>query len=48
MSSIVVLIFGAIVAYIGIGIYGRFFDRKVIEAKPDRATPAVLYADGVD
>ena len=48
MNSVVVLLLGIAVMYIGLRFYGRHFDRNVIGADPKRATPARMYADGVD
>ena len=48
MNSIVVLILGLIVFYIGYRIYAKYIDTKVIKADPKRATPAKMYMDGVE
>src|SRR5512136_1995629 len=48
MNSIVVLILGLIIFYIGYRIYAKYIDTKVIQADPKRATPAKMYMDGVE
>ncbi|MEO0098735.1 MAG: carbon starvation CstA family protein [candidate division WOR-3 bacterium] len=48
MNSVFVIILGIIVYYLGVQIYAKFYDQKVIKTDPKRATPARLYADGVD
>ncbi len=48
MNSVVVIILGIIVYYLGFQIYAKYYDRKIIQTDPKRATPARLYADGVD
>ncbi|MEO0113906.1 MAG: carbon starvation CstA family protein [candidate division WOR-3 bacterium] len=48
MNSVVVIILGIIVYYLGFQIYAKYYDKKVIQTDPKRATPARLYADGVD
>jgi carbon starvation protein len=48
MNSIVVLILGFIVAFIGYRLYAKYIDSKIIQADPKRATPAKMYMDGVE
>jgi carbon starvation protein len=48
MNSIIVLILGFVVAFIGYRIYAKYIDSKVIKADPKRATPAKMYMDGVE
>jgi len=48
MNSVLVIILGIVVYYLGLQIYAKFYDRKIIQTDPKRATPARLYADGVD
>lgn len=48
MNSVFVIVLGIIVYYLGLQLYAKYYDRKVIQTDPKRATPARLYADGVD
>jgi len=48
MNSVIVIILGLIVYYLGLQLYSKYYDRKIIQTDPKRATPARLYADGVD
>ncbi len=48
MNSIIVLILGLVVFYIGYRVYAKHIDTKVIQADPKRATPAKMYMDGVE
>jgi carbon starvation protein len=48
MNSVVVLILGFIVAFIGYRIYAKYVDTKIMKADPKRMTPAKMYMDGVD
>jgi carbon starvation protein len=48
MNSIIVLILGFIVAFVGYRLYAKHIDTKVIKADPKRATPAKMYMDGVE
>ena len=48
MNSIVVLILGFIVFFIGYRFYAGYIDSKVIKSDPKRATPAKMYMDGVE
>lgn len=48
MNAIYVLILGFIVAYIGYKGYAKYIDSKIIQADPNKATPAKMYMDGVE
>jgi carbon starvation protein len=48
MNSVIVLVLGFIVAFIGYRFYARYIDTKVIKSDPNRATPAKMYMDGVE
>jgi len=48
MNSIVVLVLGLIVAFVGYRFYAGYIDRNVIKSDPKRATPAKMYMDGVE
>jgi carbon starvation protein len=48
MNSVVLPVLGALVYIVGMRVYAAYIDRKVIGADPKRATPARMYADGVD
>jgi len=48
MNSIIVLILGLIVFYVGYRFYSKYIDTKVIQADPKKATPAKMYMDGVE
>lgn len=48
MNSVVVLIIGFIVFFVGYRIYAKYVDTKIIKADPKRATPAKMYMDGVE
>jgi carbon starvation protein len=48
MNAIYVLILGFIVCYIGYKGYAKYIDSKIIQADPNRATPAKMYMDGVE
>ena len=48
MNSVIVLVLGFIVAFIGYRFYARYIDTKVIKSDPKRATPAKMYMDGVE
>lgn len=47
-NTLVAIIIGALTIFIGYTFYARRIDRDVIQANPNRATPARLYMDGVD
>lgn len=46
--SVTILVLGIVVIYLGLNGYGKFFDEKIIKTNSNRATPATMYADGVD
>src|SRR4030066_2589125 len=48
MNSVVVVIMGLIVAFIGYRVNAKYIDTKVMEAERKRATPAKMYMDGVE
>ncbi|OGP65987.1 MAG: hypothetical protein A2169_10015 [Deltaproteobacteria bacterium RBG_13_47_9] len=48
MNSVVVLILGFIVFFIGYRFYAKYVDTKIMKADPKRATPAKMFMDGVD
>src|SRR3990167_3798242 len=48
MNSLLAVIIGIITVYLAYTRYARRIDRNVIQSDPKRATPAVLYIDGVD
>jgi carbon starvation protein len=48
MNSVIVLISGFIVAFLGYRVYAKYIDSKVIKADSKRATPAKMYMDGVE
>ncbi len=48
MNSVVVLIIGFIVFFIGYRVYAKYVDTKIMKADPKRATPAKMYMDGVE
>jgi carbon starvation protein len=48
MNSVVVLILGFIVAFLGYRVYAKHIDAKIIKSDPKRATPAKMYMDGVE
>ncbi len=48
MNSVIVLVLGFIVAFIGYRFYAKYIDRKVIKSDPNKATPAKMYMDGVE
>ncbi|MER3459324.1 MAG: carbon starvation protein A, partial [Chloroflexota bacterium] len=48
MNTLYVVILGGIMIYLAYNFYARRIDRDVIQADPNRATPARLYMDGVD
>lgn len=48
MNSIIVLMLGLVVFFIGYRVYAKHIDTRVIEADPERATPATRYRDGVE
>jgi carbon starvation protein len=48
MNVIVIVLLGFLVAFVGYRFYARYIDEKIIKANPKRATPAVMYMDGVE
>jgi carbon starvation protein len=48
MNSVVVIIIGFIVFFIGYRYYAKYVDTKIIKSDPKRATPAKMYMDGVE
>jgi len=48
MNSVVVLIIGFIVFFIGYRYYARYVDTKIVKSDPKRATPAKMFMDGVE
>ncbi|MBI5252087.1 MAG: carbon starvation protein A, partial [Desulfomonile tiedjei] len=48
MNSLVVLILGLVVAFVGYRVYAKYIDTKVIQADAKRMTPAKMYMDGVE
>ena len=48
MNSVVVLIIGFVVFFIGYRYYAKYIDTKIVKADTQRATPAKMYMDGVE
>ncbi len=48
MNSVVVLILGLIVFFVGYRFYAKYVDTKIMKSDPKRVTPAKMYMDGVD
>ncbi len=48
MNSVVVIIIGFIVFFIGYRFYAKYVDTKIVKSDPKRATPAKMYMDGVE
>jgi carbon starvation protein len=48
MNSVVVLIIGFVVFFIGYRIYAKYVDTKIMKADAKKATPAKMYMDGVE
>jgi carbon starvation protein len=48
MSSLWIVVIGAVVIYLAYTLYARRIDRTVIQADVNRATPARMYMDGAD
>jgi carbon starvation protein len=46
--TLIAMILGGVVIFLGYNYYARRIDRNVIQADPRKATPATLYMDGVD
>ncbi|HXF85762.1 MAG TPA: carbon starvation CstA family protein [Anaerolineales bacterium] len=48
MNTLWIVIIGTLVIYLAYNFYAKRIDRNVIQADPNKATPARLYMDGVD
>jgi carbon starvation protein len=48
MNAVYVLIIGLVTAFVGYRVYAKYIDSKVIQADPNRVTPAKMYMDGVE
>jgi carbon starvation protein len=48
MNSVIVLIIGFVVFFIGYRFYAKYIDSKIIKADSKKATPAKMYMDGVE
>ncbi len=48
MNAVFVVILGLVFAFVGYRVYAKYIDAKVIQADPNRATPAKMYMDGVE
>ena len=48
MNALIAVLIGAATVYLAYTRYARRIDRNIIQSDPKRATPAVLYMDGVD
>ncbi len=48
MNTLIVLVIGIVVIYLGYTLYAKRVDSEIIQADPKRATPAKMYMDGVD
>jgi carbon starvation protein len=48
MNSVVILIIGFVVFFIGYRFYAKYVDTKIIKSDPKKATPAKMYMDGVE
>ena len=48
MNSVVVLIIGFLVFFVGYRFYAKYIDAKIIKSDPKRTTPAKMYMDGVE
>jgi carbon starvation protein len=48
VNSLWVVVIGVVVIYLAYNFYAKRIDRTVIQADPDRATPARMYMDGAD
>ena len=46
--SVLILVVGMATIAVGYGVYARRIDRKIIQPKDERTTPARMYMDGVD
>jgi carbon starvation protein CstA len=45
--SIFILILSIVWVVLVYRVYGRYVDRKIVQSDPKKATPAVMYMDGV-
>ncbi|HOP85699.1 MAG TPA: carbon starvation CstA family protein [Syntrophorhabdaceae bacterium] len=48
MNSVIVLILGFAVAFLGYRLYAKYVDTKIMKSDPKRVTPAKMYMDGVE
>jgi len=48
MNAVVILLVAIVTALIGYYVYAKYVDEKIIQVDPKKATPAVMYMDGVD
>src|SRR5919197_1271430 len=48
MSSLWIVVIGAVVIYLAYTLYATRIDRTIIQSAPQRATPARMYMDGAD
>ena len=48
MSSLWIVVIGVVVIYLAYNYYAKRIDRTVIQADPNRVTPARMYMDGAD
>jgi carbon starvation protein len=48
MNSVIFVLIGLIVAFIGYRVYAKYIDTKIMKADPKKATPAKMYMDGVE
>jgi carbon starvation protein len=48
MNSVIVIIIGFIVFFIGYRFYAKYVDTKIVKADAKKATPAKMYMDGVE
>jgi carbon starvation protein len=48
MNSVVVIIIGFVVFFIGYRYYAKYVDTKIVKSDPKRATPAKMFMDGVE
>src|SRR5512139_2463949 len=48
MNSVIVIIIGFIVFFIGYRFYAKYVDTKIIKSDPKKATPARMFMDGVE
>jgi len=48
MNSVVVIIIGFLVFFVGYRFYSKYVDTKIVKSDAKRATPAKMYMDGVE